>query len=63
LTSLPARLPRAQTDLEADRTFHKTESLAPDDLAFDVLAAGQRVLEGVPLMVVNEPILISSGQK
>jgi hypothetical protein len=58
----PLDYPRAQLDFDPDRTFHEKISLAPDDLAFDVLAAGQRVLEGVPLIIVNEPILISSGK-
>jgi beta-galactosidase GanA len=34
------------------------------DLAFDVLDAGQRMAReaGVPMVIVNEPILISKGQ-
>lgn len=55
----------AQRDLEADATFHTLQPpvLREDDLAFDVLDAGQRMAReaGVPMVIVNEPILISPG--
>lgn len=57
----PADYPRAQVDLEADPTFHGKEDLARADLAFEVLAAGQQALGEIPLVVVNEPIMISPG--
>jgi hypothetical protein len=57
----PSDYPRAQTDLEPDPTFQGSETLDPDDLALEAFTAAQRVSGDVPLLVVNEPILISSG--
>jgi len=56
----PNDYPRAMVDLEADPLFHGREEVTEDDLALDVLTAARRALE-IPIMVVNEPILISSG--
>lgn len=58
----PADYPRAQVDLDPDPTFHGKESFRPEDLAFEVIEAGQTGLGEVPLLVVNEPILISEGE-
>ncbi|MBE0699879.1 MAG: hypothetical protein IH586_23385, partial [Anaerolineaceae bacterium] len=57
----PLDFPRAQVDLEADPTFHEKEDLQPADLAFEVLAAGQSAVANTPILLVNEPIMISSG--
>jgi hypothetical protein len=57
----PLDYTRALTDLEADETFHNRTVLSQEELSFDVLEVGQRALGSVPLLVVNEPILISSG--
>jgi hypothetical protein len=57
----PAEYPPAQVDLEPDPTFHGKESMDRPDLALEVLAAGQEALGDIPLIVVNEPILISGG--
>jgi len=59
----PADSPRAQTDFEADETFHGALGPLLDDsrLAMDVLAAGTKAARGVPVLVVNEPTLISTG--
>jgi hypothetical protein len=59
----PEIYPAAQTDFEADSSFHH-ESAPPLDethLAFEVLDAAVRVAGHVPVLVVNEPILISPG--
>jgi hypothetical protein len=58
----PTDYPRAQVDLEADPTFHDRQALVDADLAFQVLDAGARMLGDIPLLVINEPILISSGK-
>ncbi len=62
----PARFPAAEIDLEADETFH---GLGPEDdlqanLAWDVLETGMAIAEqaGVPVVLVNEPVLVSNGE-
>jgi len=55
--------PRAE-DLEAVETYY---GLLPGDLssqsiAFDVLAAGIQHADGVPVLVVNEPMFLSEGE-
>ena len=57
----PLDYPRAQIDLEADLYFHDKETLAQADLALEVLTAGQSALGDIPLLLVNEPILVSDG--
>lgn len=59
----PADYPRAQTDMEADETFHarKLPILDPASLSFDVLDAGFSRAGDVPVLLVNEPTLISQG--
>lgn len=57
----PSDYPRAQVDLEPDPTFHGLETVTTDDLALDVLPAARRILGSTPLLLVNEPILISDG--
>jgi hypothetical protein len=56
----------AQRDLEADASFKgMAPPLLPEEaLAFDVLDAGVRMAAeaGVPMLIVNEPILISQGR-
>ncbi len=54
----PADYEPAQVDLEADEDFHGLTSLQ-NQLAFDVLDAGMSVTPN--MMLVNEPMLISSG--
>jgi hypothetical protein len=61
----PANYPKADVDLEADETFH---NLKPGDdlstaLAWDVLDKGMKLAgdNGLPVVLVNEPIMISNG--
>jgi hypothetical protein len=61
----PANYPKADIDLEADETFH---NLKPGDdltstLAWDVLEKGMKLAgdNHLPMVLVNEPILISNG--
>jgi hypothetical protein len=55
--------PRA-IDLPADATWHglTQDTFTPDDLAFDVLDAGLHVVGKTPVLFINEPMFISSGQ-
>ena len=54
----------AQTDLEADETFHNMQppTLDESQLAFDVLEAGLQAVGKTPVLLVNEPMLISTGK-
>jgi hypothetical protein len=54
----------AQRDLEADETFCDREppTLNPGSLAMDVLFAGMQAAGDVPVLLVNEPILVSNGE-
>jgi hypothetical protein len=53
----------AQTDFENDVTFHDftPEAFNENGLAFPMIDAGIRAAGDTPLLIVNEPILISSG--
>lgn len=55
--------PRVE-DLEADETFQRFEpgGLQVNDLAFDVIRAGIRLVGDIPILIVNEPIFVSEGQ-
>jgi hypothetical protein len=54
----------AQTDLSADETFHNMQPPQLDEaqLAFAVLDAGVRAAGNTPIIVLNEPMLISPGE-
>ena len=54
----------AQIDLEADENFHEAEPPILDvkSLAIKALKTGIRIAGGTPVMIVNEPMLISSGE-
>ena len=60
----PAQYEPAAIDLEADNTFHDLQppTLQASDLAFDELQAGVQRIGKTPLLIVNEPILISNGK-
>ena len=60
----PADYERAQTDLEADEQYHTwlPPHLPQDQLALDVLRAGHAAVGDVPLVMINEPMLISTGK-
>jgi hypothetical protein len=53
-----------QVELEEDLAFQDFQpgELSTADLALDVLEAGTQLLGDVPILFVNEPILIASGQ-
>ncbi len=54
----------AQRDLAPDETYNSwtPPELPVDQLAFSVLAAGVDLAGPVPVIIINEPILISSGE-
>jgi hypothetical protein len=54
----------AQTDFTLDVTFHDMQPPILDEsqLAFGVLDAGLRIVGKTPLILINEPILVSVGE-
>jgi hypothetical protein len=59
----PADYPPAQRDLDPDPTFHGWQPPTLDSslLALDVLQAGMQAAGEIPILLVNEPILVSTG--
>lgn len=59
----PAEYEPAARDLEADESFGDWQppAIPADGLAFDVLSAGIKLAGDVPVVVINEPMLISEG--
>ncbi|MCB9112254.1 MAG: hypothetical protein H6634_13505 [Anaerolineales bacterium] len=58
----PSDYEKAQTDFEADESYHDlTAPLTEDQLAINALETGFRVVGETPMLLVNEPMLISSG--
>ena len=60
----PIDYPPAQTDLTPDETFHGMQppTLEEAKLSFGVFEAALRAAADVPLLVINEPMLISAGK-
>jgi hypothetical protein len=60
----PADYEPAARDLEADNTYHGWEQgeMNSNNLAFDVLLAGKEAAGDIPVLYINEPILLSSGR-
>jgi hypothetical protein len=60
----PADYQRAQIDFNTDITFQDMQppTLDESQLAFGVLDAGMRIAGGTPVMLINEPMLISVGE-
>ncbi len=62
---IPAEIKLRQSDFEKDvswQNFTQPITLTENDLAFDVLGAGLKMAGDVPVLVINEPMFISSGQ-
>jgi len=58
----PAEYEKAQTDFDADESYHDlTAPLNEDVLALNALETGFRVAGDTPMILVNEPMLISTG--
>jgi hypothetical protein len=63
--AIPQEIPLRQTDLPADESWKELAApttLNSDLLALDVLAAGIARAGDIPVLVVNEPMFISTGQ-
>ena len=62
--SYPVDYEHAQTDLVSDVVYHGMQPPTLDEskLAFSVLEAGLRAAGKTPVLLVNEPILISTGK-
>lgn len=60
----PADYEHAALDLEADTSFHDwaPPTLPADGLAFDVIQAGIQAAGDVPVVLINEPLLVSTGK-
>lgn len=60
----PQNYPAAERNLENDASYHgwQPPDLNPDWLAYGTLAAGMRAAAPTPVLLVNEPMLISTGQ-
>ena len=60
----PSDYEHAQIDLKNDLDFHNMTlpDLNNGELAFSILAAGERIAGDVPILLINEPILISNGE-
>jgi len=60
----PAEYTPAQRDLDPDDTYNdwSPPSLPADQLAFDLLSSGVKLAAPVPVILVNEPILVSQGE-
>lgn len=62
--SYPVDYAHAQTDLVSDVTYHAMQPpiLDGSKLAFSMLEAGLRAAGKIPVLLINEPILVSSGK-
>ncbi len=61
---IPDEIPLRRSDFEADISWQGYEEpveFTAQDLAWEVLDAGREMAAGLPLLLVNEPIYISSG--
>jgi len=62
--SYPVDYEHAQTDLVSDVAYHGLQPPTLDEskLAFSIMEAGLRVAGKTPVLLVNEPILVSAGK-
>ncbi|MBN2386823.1 MAG: SGNH/GDSL hydrolase family protein [Anaerolineales bacterium] len=60
----PSDYPAPQIDFDPDVSFHGMQppDLAESALAFDTLEAGLRLAGETPVLLINEPMLVSSGE-
>lgn len=60
---IPQTYTPRQEDLSADLQFHNLAPphLRPDDVTLDILSAGMSLAGNTPVLLVNEPIFVSSG--
>ena len=62
--AIPESYTPLQTDYENDDSYYNFSppTLSQDQLALDVLLAGIEITGDVPILLINEPIYISSGE-
>ncbi|MEO1289275.1 MAG: hypothetical protein AAFV93_16045, partial [Chloroflexota bacterium] len=63
--TIPEIIQPRQSDFDDDlswASYGEPVTLSTDDLAFDVLARGVERAEGIPVIIINEPMFISDGQ-
>lgn len=61
---MPDQIKLRQSDFEADvswQSFKQASTLTENDLAFDAIRAGLQLASDVPVLIVNEPMYISTG--
>ena len=59
----PEDYPAPQVDLEADNSYHGYEGALPESaLAWDILEKAMDRAGDTPVLLINEPMLISSGE-
>lgn len=59
----PETYPLPKIDLENDNTYHDIEGPLPESvLSWDVLKKGIERAGSIPVMLINEPMLISNGE-
>jgi hypothetical protein len=60
----PVNYEPAKRDFDEDASFYDWDEgeMKNDDLAFNLLQAGHSMVDEIPLILVNEPILISDGK-
>jgi hypothetical protein len=60
----PSNYQKAQIDLDPDTSFHdfQQQILSENQLAFSELEAGMVAARNIPVLLINEPILISDGK-
>lgn len=61
---IPDQIKLRQSDFEADvswQSFKQASTLTENDLAFDAIRAGLKLAGDVPVLIVNEPMYISTG--
>lgn len=62
--AIPEEIKLRRSDFEEDlswQDFHEPVELTGDDLALEMLDAGSAIAGDVPLLIINEPMYISSG--
>jgi hypothetical protein len=61
---IPDQIKLRQSDFEADvswQSFKQPTTLTENDLAFDAVDGGLKLAGNVPVLLVNEPMFISTG--
>jgi hypothetical protein len=59
----PAKYDAPQRDFKPDDSFHNLHPpLKKDDLAFDIVRAGTSMAGKTPVLIINEPVYISTGE-